>query len=80
MFLTGPVNLTSNMELYLERGAVVRAAPEDPPLLPALPAYGPPGNFDITRWGRVKADLRDAVPRHHPLVAESGRRPSGAAS
>jgi len=78
-FHLGPLNLTSNLVLWLESGATLRADVDQErlPLLPALPAYGPGGSLAAAKrraWSRMHAmaDLRDAIPRYQPLLYGEG--------
>ena len=54
VFLTGPVNLTSDLILWLARGAVIRASWDSAPVVAALPTWGPvPGDFSAS-WAKVQ--------------------------
>ncbi|CAJ1418621.1 unnamed protein product, partial [Effrenium voratum] len=69
----GPVNLTSNLVLWLSEGATLVAdtEPSRLPVLPALPSWGPALTAaEVLKEGllRPQADLRDAVPRYQPLL------------
>eukprot|EP00929_Paragymnodinium_shiwhaense_P023798 TRINITY_DN14811_c0_g2_i1.p1 TRINITY_DN14811_c0_g2~~TRINITY_DN14811_c0_g2_i1.p1 ORF type:complete len:1654 (-),score=279.46 TRINITY_DN14811_c0_g2_i1:344-5305(-) len=69
-YFLSPVNLTSNLLLWLERGSRILADTDRRrmPVLPAVSSYGP-------AWGvpgraleaPVRADYRDAIPRHQAL-------------
>jgi polygalacturonase len=69
-YFSGPIDLTSNLVLWLARGATLKADTNRQRLnlIPAIPAYGPnPPSSDIDPR-KKQADLRDAIPRVAALL------------